>query len=49
MPAITDRRILRIAAPILLANIAVPLLGAVDTGIIGQMGEAAPIPSAPWA
>jgi len=43
MPAITDRRILRIAAPILLANIAVPLLGAVDTGIIGQMGEAAPI------
>ncbi|SUZ32255.1 DNA damage-inducible protein F [Roseibaca ekhonensis] len=43
MQAITDRRILRIAAPILLANIAVPLLGAVDTGIIGQMGEAAPI------
>lgn len=43
MQAITDRRILRIAAPILLANIAVPLLGAVDTGIIGQMGDAAPI------
>ena len=43
MQAITDRRILRIAAPILLANIAVPLLGAVDTGIVGQMGEAAPI------
>lgn len=43
MQPITDRRILRIAAPILLANIAVPLLGAVDTGIIGQMGEAAPI------
>lgn len=43
MDTITNRRILRIAAPILLANIAVPLLGAVDTGIIGQMGEAAPI------
>ncbi|NBB97872.1 MAG: MATE family efflux transporter [Alphaproteobacteria bacterium] len=43
MQPITDRRILRIATPILLANIAVPLLGAVDTGIIGQMGEAAPI------
>ncbi|MCL1628468.1 MATE family efflux transporter [Roseibaca sp. V10] len=43
MQPITNRRILRIAAPIMLANIAVPLLGAVDTGIIGQMGEAAPI------
>ncbi|MBN2759868.1 MAG: MATE family efflux transporter [Rhodobacteraceae bacterium] len=43
MQPVTDRRILRIAAPILLANIAVPLLGVVDTGIIGQIGEAAPI------
>lgn len=38
-----DRRILRIALPIVLANLSVPLLGAVDTGVVGQMGAAAPI------
>lgn len=37
------RRILKIAVPIVLANISVPLLGAVDTGVVGQMGTAAPI------
>ncbi|MGY6548337.1 MAG: MATE family efflux transporter [Roseinatronobacter sp.] len=37
------RRILRIALPIVLANLSVPLLGAVDTGVVGQMGAAAPI------
>lgn len=41
--ALSDRRILRIAVPIILANISVPLLGAVDTGVVGQMGAAAPI------
>ena len=41
--AVTNRRVLRIAVPIVLANISVPLLGAVDTGVVGQMGAAAPI------
>ena len=41
--AITHGRVLRIALPILLANITVPLLGAVDTAVVGQMGQAAPI------
>ena len=37
------RRILAIAIPIVLSNVTVPILGAVDTGVIGQLGEAAPI------
>ena len=41
--AITHRRILRIAAPIVLSNATVPILGAVDTGVVGQLGLAAPI------
>lgn len=41
--AIGYRRVLRIAMPIVLSNATVPLLGAVDTGVIGQLGEAAPI------
>lgn len=36
-------RVLRIALPIVLSNATVPLLGAVDTGVVGQMGQAAPI------
>lgn len=40
---ITHRRILKIAIPILLSNATVPILGAVDTGVIGQLGEVAPI------
>lgn len=40
---LTHRRVLRIAVPILLANATVPILGLVDTGVVGQMGEAAPI------
>lgn len=36
-------RVLRIAAPIVLSNATVPLLGAVDTAVVGQMGLAAPI------
>jgi MATE family multidrug resistance protein len=47
MPAPTDeithRRVLKIALPIVLSNATVPLLGAVDTGVVGQMGQAAPI------
>ncbi|GAB4383686.1 MATE family efflux transporter [Albidovulum sp.] len=43
MDDITHRRVLRIALPIVLSNATVPLLGAVDTGVVGQLGEAAPI------
>ncbi len=40
---LTHRRILKIALPIVLSNATVPILGAVDTGVVGQMGLAAPI------
>ena len=40
---ITHRRILAVAGPIVLSNVTVPILGIVDTGVIGQLGEAAPI------
>ncbi|MCB1331530.1 MAG: MATE family efflux transporter, partial [Maritimibacter sp.] len=40
---ITHRRVLNIAVPVVLANATVPILGAVDTGVVGQLGEAAPI------
>jgi len=43
MDDITHRRVLRIAGPIVLSNATVPILGAVDTGVVGQMGLAAPI------
>jgi len=42
-PPLTHRRIWRIAGPIVLSNATVPLIGAVDTGVVGQMGLAAPI------
>jgi MATE family, multidrug efflux pump len=41
--ALTHRRVLTIALPIMVSNITVPLLGLVDTGVVGQMGQAAPI------
>lgn len=41
--AISHRRILKIAIPIVLSNATVPILGAVDTGVVGQIGAAAPI------
>ena len=40
---ITHGRVLKIALPIVLSNATVPLLSAVDTGVVGQLGEAAPI------
>ena len=47
MPAasrpITHRRVLHIAVPIVISNATIPILGAVDTGVVGQLGEAAPI------
>ncbi|MFB2593213.1 MATE family efflux transporter [Paracoccus sp. p4-l81] len=48
-PAVDDsrplshRRVLAIALPIVIANVTVPILGAVDTAVVGQMGQAAPI------
>ena len=43
MDRITHARVLKIALPIVLSNATVPLIGAVDTGVVGQMGQAAPI------
>lgn len=40
---ITHQRVLKIAIPIVISNATVPLLGIVDTGVVGQMGLAAPI------
>ncbi|WP_223274902.1 MATE family efflux transporter [Tateyamaria sp. syn59] len=40
---LTHKRVLKIALPIVLSNATVPILGAVDVGVVGQMGEAAPI------
>jgi MATE family multidrug resistance protein len=40
---ITHRRVLNIALPITLSNATIPILGAVDTAVVGQLGEAAPI------
>ena len=37
---IDSKRVLKIALPIMLTNITVPLLGFVDTVVIGQLGEA---------
>ena len=41
--AITHRRVLTIALPIVLSNATIPILGAVDTAVVGQLGQAAPI------
>jgi len=41
--ALTHRRVLHVALPIVLSNATVPILGVVDTGVVGQLGEAAPI------
>ncbi|MBW4710382.1 MATE family efflux transporter [Roseobacter sp. YSTF-M11] len=41
--AVSHRRVLNIALPIVLSNATVPILGAVDVGVVGQIGEAAPI------
>ena len=40
---LTHARVLKIAVPIVLSNATVPLLGAVDTAVVGQIGLAAPI------
>ena len=38
--SITHRRVLAISLPIVLSNISIPILGAIDTGVIGQLGDA---------
>lgn len=43
MAEASHRRVIAIALPIVISNATVPILGAVDTGVVGQMGEAAPI------
>ncbi len=40
---LTHARVLKISIPIVLSNVTVPILGVVDTGVVGQLGEAAPI------
>ncbi|WP_293448098.1 MATE family efflux transporter [Planktotalea sp.] len=40
---LTHRRVLTVALPVVLSNATVPILGAVDTGVVGQLGLAAPI------
>jgi MATE family multidrug resistance protein len=40
---VTHGRVLKIAIPIVISNATVPILGAVDTGVVGQLGLAAPI------
>ena len=40
---VTHKRVLNIALPVVLANVTLPILGAVDTAVVGQMGVAAPI------
>ena len=37
---ISYKRILKIALPIMVSNATIPLLGIVDTGVVGQMGDA---------
>jgi MATE family multidrug resistance protein len=40
---LTHRRVLNVAIPIVISNATVPILGAVDTGVVGQLGLAVPI------
>lgn len=40
---LTHKRILYIAVPVVLSNATVPILGAVDTAVVGQLGQAVPI------
>ena len=42
-PPISHRRVLTVALPIVLSNATIPMLGAVDTAVVGQLGQAAPI------
>jgi len=41
--SLSHKRVLGVAIPIVLANATIPILGAVDTAVVGQLGLAAPI------
>lgn len=43
MTAITHARVWALSWPFIVSNVTVPLLGAVDTAVVGQLGQAAPI------
>lgn len=43
MTAVTHARVWAISWPFILSNVTVPVLGAVDTAVVGQLGAAAPI------
>jgi len=40
---LTHARVLKIAIPVVISNATVPLLGIVDTGVVGQLGDPVPI------
>ena len=40
---LTHARVLRIALPVVISNATIPLLGVVDTAVVGQLGDPAPI------
>ncbi|MEM7723420.1 MAG: MATE family efflux transporter [Pseudomonadota bacterium] len=40
---LSHKRVLKIAVPVVISNATVPLLGVVDTGVVGQLGDAAAI------
>ena len=40
-PAVERRQLFRVAWPIIISNLAAPMLGLVDTGVIGNLGDAA--------
>ncbi|MCJ8333193.1 MAG: MATE family efflux transporter [Epibacterium sp.] len=41
--SVTPARVMKIALPIVLSNATVPLVGIVDTAVVGQLGAAAPL------
>jgi multidrug resistance protein, MATE family len=40
---LSHRRVLRIAVPVVISNATIPLLGIVDTAVVGQIGDPVPI------
>ena len=39
-PKLSHKRVLSVAIPIVISNATVPILGVVDTAVIGQLGQA---------
>ena len=48
MTKVTHRRFVAVAIPIIFANITVPIIGLVDTAVIGHLGSAVMIAGAKW-